>query len=218
MLQVSSLVFSPRPHFASIRAITPRLTSRRLTFPCSEVGRVLVCVYQTGETSVQTKDTCDATSEIEDCVEEVPVQLFLEATNPSTEALIGMSDAASRRIISILRADGVTLNLETEHQEWRECVGELQDATGTDDNDPTVDLGDGLTDHPRTAPIERHKEDEDPFALLRLENGEPEHVTTQVVVKNLDANVAVEHSSDDTGEEFDDVANGLPGVWGYALV
>lgn len=118
----------------------------------------------------------------------------------------------------LLWQDRITLSFEANHEEWRESVGELQDACGANEDDPTGDLWNGNGDNKCQDPVEWHEADKDPFALLALEDGELEDVTTDVVVKHLDTNVAVQHSRDHAGDEAQNVAKCLPAVWADTLV
>jgi len=194
------------------------LTSWRLALPCRQVDGRTVSINHGGEGSNQPQDTSDTRPEVEEQVKQVPRKLLLETTDPPLHTAVDMVDTTSSRIVRLFGQDGVTLDLKTEHHEWRKRVSELQDTSSADKHDPRVNLRNGLRDNPSNYPVEWNKEDEDPFTALAFEEWELEEVSSHVVVENFDADIAVQNSGDQTSNETDDVASSLPAIRRHALV
>lgn len=206
------------PSFPHILNFCLTLASRRVAAPSAQIGIVLVGIDHSLESGVETQNAGGAAAEIVDEVEQVPPELLLEAADPSLHTAVEVANLARGLVEDFTGQHCVALGFEANHQERREGVGELQDATGADEDDPCVDLGHRGGDDPSEHPVDGHEGDPDPLAGLGFEEREVKKVTSEVVVENFDADVTVQHGGDDARDESDDIACGLPAVGRDSLV
>jgi len=177
------------------------LTSSTIAFPRSQVGNALISIDHAGKTGIQTKDTTDTRAEPEKGIKHVEPKILPVPSHPSLDAAVDVGNCSGSGIVSILRKDGVALHSEAQHEEWGECVRELQDGTGSHQNNPGIDLRHRLGNNPGRDPVDGHNDHKDPFALLGFEARPAKKISAHVVVQDFDANVTVHDSSDETAEK-----------------
>ena len=127
-------------------------------------------------------------------------------------------DLARSRVKALAFDDSVFFDLITQHEERREGVGELEDADRGDETRQVAELRNGGRYNKGDAPIKRHEDDPADLAGLGGEAGEAEEIDEEVIVDDFEADVAVENSGDEAGDELDGVGDDGPGVVGDALV
>ena len=151
-------------------------------------------------------------------VEGLDVPLSSKPALEPSEAGIETRDPSRGRVEALAGLHGVLPDFETEHEEGREGVGELQDAGGGDEGGQVGELGDGGGDDEGDDPVDGHDADPEEFAALLGQGGEVEDVGEEVVVQDFDADIPVQRGRDQGGDEGDDVAGCLPVVRRQALV
>ena len=127
-------------------------------------------------------------------------------------------DAAGGGIEALVRAHGVLLDEVPQRERGREGVAELDDAEGSDDGDEAEEVGDRGRDDEGHGPVDGHDDRPEDLALLGGEGREAEQVHEDVVVQDLDADVAVQARGDDPAEDGEHVAGCLPAVGADPLV
>ena len=130
----------------------------------------------------------------------------------SSEARIQMCDPSGGRIETLAGLHGMLPDFEAKHEERREGVGELQDADGGDEGGQVRELRDRGGDNEGDDPIDWHNAHPQELASLLGQRGKVEHIREEIVVKDLDTDVAVKSGRDQRGDESDDVSGGLPVV------
>ena len=168
--------------------------------------------------SIKAKDGGGARSQEENSVPDIPQELLFVSSNPSLESRVPVLDNASGWIERLVGKDGITLRFEANHQHRWEGIGELQDTQGSDECREQRDLRNGRGNDEGQNPVYWHKSNPYPLAPLRLEEWKLEQVSAEVVVENLDTNIAVETCRNNPGDQFKDVSDGLPIVGIDALI
>jgi hypothetical protein len=102
-------------------------------------------------------------------------------------------------------------------KEWWEGVRELQNHGSTNEGTEITDLGHSSGDDESKDPVRWYKYKPDPLASAAFKSWESQELTADIGVENLDTNVTVEHSGDESGEQIEGIANSLPGVVADAL-
>lgn len=110
------------------------------------------------------------------------------------------------------------LDLETKVQDGGEGVGELHDADGGDEGGDVGELRNRRGNDEGCGVVEGNEEDPQGLALLGSEVGAAEHVLNDVLVDDLDTNVAIENSCNKRRDQVEGVGRGLPSVGTDALV
>ena len=94
------------------------------------------------DTAVHPQTGRDQRSHCYDRVEQFDVPpLGHEAAHPALGALIMTSRGARGRVKAFVFPDGVALNVEAEHEEWWEGVGELHNAKRGDKAGKCAEMG-----------------------------------------------------------------------------
>lgn len=167
---------------------------------------------------IEAQNSCDARPEEEDSVEEIPRELLFVTSNPSLDTVVLARNVAGGRVKRLVWKNSITLYLETNHQNWRERVRELHDTRCSHKGGEKRDLWNSSTNDEGKDPVDRHEGDPNPLSGLRLENGKLEQVSANIVVDDLDADVTVETSGDNSSNQLKNVANSLPAIGIDSLV
>ena len=122
------------------------------------------------------------------------------------------------RIEALIAAQRAPLDEIADGQGGREGVAELDDTEGGHDGDEAEKVGDGRSNDKGDGPVDRHDYGPENLAVLGGERGKVEEVHEDVVVEDLDADVAIQTGSNDSGDDGEHVAGRLPAVGGDALV
>ena len=168
--------------------------------------------------SIKTQDSCGTRPQEKDGVPNVPQKLLPVSSKPSLHSIVPALDRASGWIERLVWKDGITLRFEANHQHWWEGVGELQDTQGSDECREQSDLRNSGGNDEGENPVYWHKGNPDPLAPFRLEEGELEEISADVVVNHFNANVAIKARRNDTGDQLEDIADCLPIVGVDTLV
>ena len=143
-----------------------------------------------------------------------------EATGPAPDgARLPVHDTRGGiKALILADADGVLLDVEAEREQRRHGVGQVEQHRGRDDADEADVIGDGGGEDERDDPPDGHDGGVDELPALGDERRHIEDVHEDVVVQDLDADVAVQAGSNKGSDERDHVAGRLPIVWCDALI
>lgn len=145
-------------------------------------------------------------------VEGLDVPLSGETALEPGEAGIETCDLSSGRVETLAGLHGMLSDFKAEHEKGREGVGKLQDADGCDQGRQVRKLRDRGGDDEGDDPIYGNDADPQEFASLLGQRWKMEDIREEVVVKDLDTDVAVKSRGDQGGDESDDVGRRLPVV------
>ena len=109
-------------------------------------------------------------------------------------------------------SDSSPLDVEPQREERRKSVRQVEQHGGGDDGDEAEVVWNSTGDHERNGPPDRDDASVDDLSALRDEQRCLEDVDQDVVVEHLDANIPVETSSDESGDQGDHIAGSLPAV------
>ena len=126
--------------------------------------------------------------------------------------------SSSDRVKALVTAQRAPLDEIADCQCRREGVAELDNTERRDNGDKTEEIGDGGSDDKCDGPVDGYDDGPQNLAVLRSERREMEEIHEDVVVEDLNADVAVETGGDDAGYDGEHVASGLPAVGGNALI
>ena len=107
--------------------------------------------------------------------------------------------------------------METESKDGGEGVRELQDTDSADKTRDRRELRDSGTHDPGDSPVYRDKTNPEQFSARSSERRCVKHLLEDFDVCDLNTDIAVQSSGDETGDHVHDIGSGLPGVWRKTL-
>ena len=135
-----------------------------------------------------------------------------ETTHPATYAVVEARDLPRGGVEAFVGSYRVLVDSEAEGHDWRERVGELQDADGGDEGGELEEGRDRGCDDEGDGPVDGHDADPEPLAILGREGWGAEEVDEDVVVEDFDPDVAVQPCGDESAHYGQHVADRLPRV------
>ena len=141
-----------------------------------------------------------------------------EAADPSLHAVVVAGDAAGGGVEALVGAHRVLLDEVAEREDGRERVAELNDTEGRHDGDEPEEIGDGGRDDEGEGPVDRDDDGPEDLTLVGGQGREVGEIHQDVVVQDLDPDVAVETGGDNATDDGEHVTGGLPSVRADALV
>lgn len=136
-----------------------------------------------------------------------------EAAHPSLDAAIDITIALRSGIKDLgTRDHGVFLDLEPKGQDGGEGVRELQNAHRAHEAGDVRELRDRGTHHPSDDPVRRDQRHPDEFSRTGGERWGVEQLLEHLDVRDLDANIAIQTSGDQTRDQVHDIGRRLPVV------
>jgi hypothetical protein len=141
-----------------------------------------------------------------------------KATHPSLNAAIMINDLARSGIEAFALLHGVLLDEVAEGNHGRETVGELHEAHGGCQAREPEEIGDGGGQDECNGPVDGDDACPKNLTAAGQERGCVEELHEEVVVENLDADVAVECCCDEAADDCKDITYDLPAVGRDALI
>ena len=154
--------------------------------------------------------------EIDD-VEGVKQDVLPEPSRPSLQPAIQTRVSTRGWVEGFFREHGILLDLETKLENGWEGVCERKDANCADETRDVRELGDGCGDDEGQRPVGGDHGNPEDLAHPDGERGSAEELLEDVIVDDLDTNVAVQGGSDETRDDVADVGSGLVVVWRETL-
>ena len=167
---------------------------------------------QANNTRINAQHRGRRRTQCEENIESIEMPVAHKASRPPLLATIFSHKCSSNSIKGFRGEDCTSLDLEAEHEDWWEGVGELQDTHCADKTGDVAELGNGGAEDERHRPIDRHQAYPQPFALFGGKGW-----SIQQLLQDLDPDVAVQASSDEAREQEDDIRRRLPVIWTQAL-
>lgn len=147
-----------------------------------------------------------------------PPVLATVPPDPPPHARVAALHLARVRVKRRLALHGLLLDDIAEAEQGREGVCELDEEHGGGQADESEEVGDGGGDDVGDAPVDGHHDRPDMLTLARGQGWEVEKLDQDVVVDDLDTNVAVQDCGDEAAEDAQHVADRLPGIGRQAIV
>lgn len=179
--------------------------------------RVLESVDQTLNSRICSERSCNQRTQEEDEMPGVQNKALEVSTHDSLEATIVSSDDSSSGIKAFPWKNCIELDLETQEEYRWEGIGELENAERGDEGCQAEEIRNRGSDDKGTRPVDWYERSPDYLSFLCGQRRCTEEVGEDIVVQDLDADIAIETSSNQCAEETDDVSNSLPGVDRNAL-
>jgi hypothetical protein len=140
------------------------------------------------------------------------------STHPPLDSTIMTSSHASRWVVSLSLLHGVALDHCTKHENGWESISELQNAKSSDKSRQGREVGDSSGNDKGERPVNWDHANPNELSGLLGQIGEAKDLLEDVLVENLDSDVAVQSSGDQGRKEGDDVSGGVSCLWTHTLV
>ena len=131
------------------------LASRRSTCKWCELAARKGLVH-TKDGGVDSQAGGRQCSEEVDDIKGVPEDLLLVTTHPSRDTAVHALNEAGLWVVALLGKDGIFLTIVSDHEEWREGVGELQNTCCTNKCGQVANLWNSGGDDEGQAPVDRN--------------------------------------------------------------
>lgn len=143
-----------------------------------------------------------------------------KAPGPPLDTLVPAHDETCDGVEALALAclHRVEVDVVAEDQDGRKGIAKLNDGNGADDRHEAEVIGNGGRDDEGDRPPDGHDDHPQDFAVLGDQGRGLEQIHEDVVVKDLDADVAVQARGDQPTQHGKHVAGRLPAVGADALV
>lgn len=154
-----------------------------------------------------------------DVEQDLPNASSPESADPTLQSLRMSCDDTSVGVkaLALLLAHSHSLNVVAQSNEGWQGVRQVQQRGGGNDGNEAKVVGDSRGDDEGNAPPNRYQRGVEELARLRRQRGRLQHVHENVVVEDLDTDVAVKTGRDQSCNQRKRVSNSLPGVVGHSL-